>query len=185
MRSDADKTPQHGPFTGANNSAILAGETIGRGTALNADLRRSVTVQGNAGGFAVGNAWISEMSPASGLVYLMVAVSNSHSEGACFVKAENLSFRDSGDGELAPDGLTYVDGSVGLLGSGVQTSTCLAAGEAGHFLTIADVPFDQVDRIHMDITADLGIASQPDAVELRAELVRSCQQRPVRILESH
>ena len=29
------------------------------------------------------------------------------------------------------------------------------------------------------------IASQPEAVELRAELVRSCQQRPVRILESN
>lgn len=162
-QADGDSETGSARDTGAgNNWACMSDGDFPAGISDDPSLRRVIpyTVIGGSTSLELGAMTISRMTPTSEFTRTQLPVTNVSDSAWCFIQIEALSFSD-GQSELINDGDAFVDGSVGDLGNGLYTDTCLAAGESGYVLTITEVGFDQVSEASL-------VLEDPDVIPAAA-----------------
>jgi hypothetical protein len=127
-----------GPPPTENNSADLRGLVLG-GNAFDASAMRRmvpVTVTTALPGLQVGAAYLTRTSSTLENAYLTIAVSNTGTARPCFLQATPLHYLNGT--QLLNDAThsSYVSGSVGDVGFGISTDSCLGPGESGYFIDI-------------------------------------------------
>ena len=134
-------TPTPPTFSGNNNAAVLTGPSIGTGANAPSTLQKalSVTVAGPSAILPVGRAFALRSSTTSESTRVVVEVRNTGTTARCFITAGGLELRDGAGVSVTSQSTTFVQGSVGQVGTAdkpVLTDTCLAPGEAGLLMTI-------------------------------------------------
>jgi len=153
-QTDGDSATGPDPGTAAgNNSACMSNGSFPSGISDDPSLRKVIPymVIGGSASLELGAMTVSRKSAtSSGFTWTHVPVTNISDSAWCFVMIEDLSFSD-GELELVDDGDVFVEGSVGDLGNGLYTGTCLAAGESGYFLSITEVDFERISEASFSI----------------------------------
>jgi hypothetical protein len=152
-----------GPPPTQNNSADLRGLTLGANAFDASTMRRMVPV--NVGtplaGLQVGPAYLTRTSPTTENAYLTVAVSNTGTQRPCFLQATPLLYMNGTQLLNAATDSSYVSGSVGDVGFGISTNSCLGPGESGYFI---DIQLDPGGTAFFSSTTsiELGLASDTE-----------------------
>lgn len=160
---DTDQGPDPGPDTpGGNNWACLSNGDYPAGLVDDPTLRKVIayTMSGDAASLDLGPMTISRMSTTSTFVRSHVPVTNVSASTRCFIEMEALSFSD-GSAELVADQGNFVQGSVGDVGGGLYTDTCLAPSESGYFLGITEVDFELIGEASFVIDDPDTLATAP------------------------
>jgi hypothetical protein len=126
-----------------SSGADLEGPELGEGSLVTASLRKQIPVrvlEADAN-FTVGPAYLTRDSLNSIRADFIAEVRFTGSGTACFVKAVDLAWLGSDGTPVQVDGGTqletaFADGTVGLAGGRVATSTCLTSGEVGYLIDI-------------------------------------------------
>ncbi|KKK89572.1 hypothetical protein LCGC14_2731760, partial [marine sediment metagenome] len=143
---------------------ILQGFSIGKGTTSNTLLMKPVTinVRNNQDFFIIGNAYATRSLPNIEWASTIVPITNITSGKAfSFIKMESVEYKDTQRTVLA-EGLSFVTGSVGILGS-VQTNTCLAPFETGYFLLLKNDLYSDLAVVEFDLEYMTWEVNNPDA----------------------
>lgn len=142
-------------LTGGNNSAILSGAAIGKGTTAVTELRKqlAVTVLGQHPSLTVGAAFATRSSKSTDTIYTVIPVTNTGGDTLCFVILDNMTYRDSTGAVLLADQSGYVSGSVRKLSAPVSTDSCLAPGETGVATGIETNLYAKVAKIEFELTS--------------------------------
>ncbi len=147
-------------FIGGSNRADLEGEPIG--AADGSDFRRELTVSPTREepDLELGAMWaIHRSADFSGVV---MPVTNRAATGRCFIEFGRVRYLDESGAQVPNQlGLTFVDGSVAV-SDFVATSTCLASGETGYFLSWVDEAFGRLAGV--EFTVDPGRPDYRDPV---------------------
>jgi hypothetical protein len=149
-----------GPPPTENNSADLRGLVLGGNAFDGSTMRRMVpvTVGTALPGLQVGAAYLTRTSPTTENAYLTIAVSNTGTERPCFIQATPLLYMNGTQPLNDATHSSYVSGSVGDVGFGISTDSCLGPGESGYFI---DIQLDSGGMMFFSGTTsiDLGLAS--------------------------
>ncbi len=177
------------PFAGRNNFAEVSGESVGSGAAAAGVLRKQlqVSASGLTSSFKVGDVWAMRNTASSKSVYLAISITNTDARPACFVKLTDILWKDGSGATLKGPDLTFVQGSVGIIGSGeTYTDTCLAAGEQSYAFQIAagssSTPdwYGSIASISFAIARDERLPTEPTA-KLRASKYQKASASSVRV----
>lgn len=167
--------PGLAPFEGNNNSATLAGNAIGTAVATTDLLQRKIAVK--ATGFekiiSVVDAFVMRDRTSTENARLIVRVKNSNTRAHCFIRANNVEWKDAAGAVLTKDPYSFAQGAIGELVD-VSTDTCLAAGATGYLRGIELSPaplalFSQTSSLELSWT----ISNSPAPTNPDAKLVPS------------
>ncbi len=141
-------------FTGNNNYATLNGDTIGSGTTDNTLLRKeiSISIINPDDKFSFGPSYATINSISNSGTYSVIQITNNSSQGFAFIKINTIIYKDSAGQTLSTNssGFTYIKGSLGDVGHGIYTSTCLAPNEIGYIVLIDNNSvFDNLSAIEI------------------------------------
>jgi hypothetical protein len=148
-----------------NNSALLRGAAIGKGTVAVGDLRKqiAVTVLGQNDSLTVGTAFANRSTTTSNTAYVILPVTNTGSQTLCFVELEEITYRDAGGAALTVPSLTFVRGSVRKVSANIFTDTCLAPGETGMVADIEANLYSAVAKMEFTFKSGSSVISVPAA----------------------
>ena len=151
--------------TTGNNSALLSGATIGKGTTAIGDLRKqiAVTVLGTNPSLTVGTAFATRPVTSLDYAYIILPVTNTGSQTLCFVKLAGITYRDASSAALLSNGITFARGSVGKVSSTSFTDTCLAPGETGMVGEIKANLYAAVAKMEFTLESSASAISAPAA----------------------
>jgi hypothetical protein len=163
-------TPQGTPPT-QDNSADMAGAVLGT-DAFDATQQRRVvglTVTTPLPGISLGLAYLTHPVGIDDAAYLTVAVTNTGTGFPCFVQTTTFNWLNASGQVLNPMSTVYVDGSVGMLPSQVNTDSCLAPGESGYLTDVELVTgtalYSAVATIQIGLQS-MGVGTTPTATFL-------------------
>jgi len=144
--SDTGRDPGPAP-AGGNNWACMSNGDFPAATIDDPSLRKVIpyAVNGESERLDLGPMTVSRNSTTSGFMRTHLPVTNISDTQWCFIQIEELAFSGGGI-ELANSDFDFVQGSVGNIGNGLYTSTCLAPGESGYFFEITEVDFESVNE---------------------------------------
>jgi hypothetical protein len=121
-----------------NNSADLSGTALGDVAFAPDGMRRSVPVEVDQGALQLelGDAYLTRADDGE-TAYVTIPVKNGGTGHPCFIEAMPFQWL-AADGTVLNDSTqtTFVYGSVGDMGSGIFTDTCLGPGESGYLIDI-------------------------------------------------
>jgi hypothetical protein len=137
-------------------------------------LRKKVPITLSGGGteFALGDGYLFADADLPSYANLAVPVTNLGSTMHCFVAITTGSYQwntAQGSAKVALSG-PYATGSVGDVGSGIWTETCLAAGETGLILDI-ESSLDMSDLFTPTVSIAMALESSTDGTPPPAALV--------------
>lgn len=151
VRADGGSGPQIAcsPRQRSNNTAVCEG-SLGRGTAENADLAKSVPLTLTNTEYSGTVAYVTRSTTSSNYVSFIIPITNASDFVRCFVSV--LS------GQAASYTLfAYVTGSVGYSGT-IYTDTCLSPSETGYLIDITNtVSYADVTSIALTLGAQEGM----------------------------
>ncbi len=127
--------PTPGPSATPNNSVVLSGTALGRGTTPNSQLRKELGagLTGESTAFRLGKAYATRGSATSETLYWFVAITNQSDSLRCFIRARELELKDSANRVLVTETFAFVGVSRS---TGTYTNTCLNSRETGYFFGI-------------------------------------------------
>ena len=154
-----------GPAPTRDNSADLRGPALGDVPFAASTLRRAVPVKVGTtiAGLQIGQAYLTRSSSTSEAVDLTIPVTNAGTDYPCFIKATTFHYLSTTGAILnVPTDSNYLSGSVGDLGGGIYSHTCLGPGETGYFINGQDTPgmpyFSGTTTIEVDLSFAPGMA---------------------------
>jgi hypothetical protein len=106
-------------------------------------------------GLQVGPAYLTRSDTATETAYLTIAVTNTGTQRPCFIKASPLSYLNGSQVLNDPTHAGYVSGSVGDVGFGIFTDTCLGPGESGY---IIDIQLDSSGTAFFSSTTSIALS---------------------------
>ncbi len=156
--------------TTGNNSAVLSGAAIGKGTTSVDNLRKQIAVTVLGQGtlpLTVGTAYATRSSTSSYLdyAYIILPVTNTGNQLLCYIELAGLTYRNASGVALADPGYTYVRGSVGkqsIFSSNYYTNSCLAPGETGWVIDIESI-YSNVAAMEFTFESSSSALSAPTA----------------------
>ena len=100
----------------------------------------------------------------------MIPITNVGSLSRCFVKGTDIEFQNLYGWAVATDYTSYTHGSVGDVGYGITTNTCLEPGESGVIIFIEFNLWDDIEQVEMAIDSSDWSGLKPNSRILPTQL---------------
>jgi hypothetical protein len=134
----------------ANASVVATEMQLGTRVASDDRLRRRLALAQDAAqdGLELGPAFLTRTSVQAPRATAFVFVSNTSADEHCFVRAQDLQYRNAEHEVITTHASAYLLGSIGEKGE-LATDTCLAPGESGYIVDAIDARYDAVAELSL------------------------------------